>query len=347
VNLARVVVIGTSGAGKTTFARRLAASRGILAIELDSLYWGPGWTPRSDFREAVLAAVQQPRWVIDGNFSSVRDLVWRRCTSIVWLDYSFAQVLSQALRRTTRRVFMGERLYGGNRETIRGALFDREAPLWLVVRTHGRRRREFPELFRRSEYGHASITRLGTPEAAETFLAQAGTHAAIDVRPEAPADLRGIREVNREAFARPNEAALVDALRATTPCISLVAASAAAVVGHILFTPVEIVGPGSSARVAGLGPMAVRTAWQRGGIGARLVRAGLEECRRRGYDAVVVLGHPHYYPRFGFAPGSRLGLRCEFEAPDEAFMAQELRVGALGAGGGLVRYSSEFHRSVP
>ena len=73
----------------------------------------------------------------------------------------------------------------------------------------------------------------------------------------------------------------------------------------------------------------------------------LEECGRRGYDAVVVLGHPHYYPRFGFAPGSRLGLRCEFEAPDEAFMVQELRAGALGAGGGLVRYSSEFHRSVP
>jgi putative acetyltransferase len=215
------------------------------------------------------------------------------------------------------------------------------------VRTHGRRRREFPQLFRQPQYGHASVIRLGTPAVAETFLAAAKPRDAIDVRPEAPADLVGIREVNREAFERPTEAALVDALRATTSCISLVASSGTTVVGHILFTAVEIVGPNSSARVAGLGPMSVPAAWQRQGIGARLVRVGLEECRRTGYEAVVVLGHPGYYPRFGFAPANRFGLRCEFEAPDEAFMAQELRPDALGAGGGLVRYSSEFHRSAP
>jgi putative acetyltransferase len=347
VNLTRVVVVGTSCAGKTNFARRLASILGTQEIELDALYWGPGWIPRPDFREAVLAAAQHARWVIDGNYSGVRDIVWRRCTSIVWLDYSFARVFSRALRRTARRVVTGERLYGGNRETIGSAFFDREAPLWLVVRTHRMRRREFPELFRRPEYGHASVTRLGTPAAAETFLAEAKGRAEIDVRPEAPADLAGIREVNREAFERPNAAALVDALRATTSCISLVAASGTTVVGHILFTPVEIVGPGSSATAAGLGPMSVRAAWQRQGIGSRLVRVGLEECRRRRYEAVVVLGHPEYYPRFGFAPASRLGLRCEFEAPDEAFMVLELRPGALGTGGGLVRYSSEFHRSVP
>lgn len=177
------MVVGTSSAGKTTFARRLATNLGTRAIELDSLYWGPGWTPRSDFGEAVLAAAQQPRWVIDGNYSGVRDVVWRRSTSIVWLDYSFARVFFRALRRTAHRVVAGECLYGGNRETIRGALFDREAPLWLVVRTHGRRRREFPELFRRPEYGHAGIIRLETPAAAETFLAEATTLAALDVRP--------------------------------------------------------------------------------------------------------------------------------------------------------------------
>lgn len=173
MNLARVVVIGTSSVGKTTFARRLASSHGTRAVELDSLYWGPGWTPRPDFPEAVAAAVQHPRWVIDGNYSSVRDIVWRRCTSIVWLDYSFARVLARALRRTARRVVTGERLYGGNRETIRGAFFDPEGPPWLVVRTHARRRREFPALFRRPEYAHASITRLRTPAAAETFLSEA------------------------------------------------------------------------------------------------------------------------------------------------------------------------------
>jgi len=161
VNLARVVVVGTSCAGKTTFARRLASTQ---EVELDSLYRGSGWIPRPDFQEAV------------------------RCTSIVWLDYSFARVFSRALRRTARRVVTGERLPDGNRETISGALFDREAAPWLVVRTHGRRR-ELPELFRQPQYGHASVIRLGTPAAAETFLAEAKPRAAIDVRPEAPADL--------------------------------------------------------------------------------------------------------------------------------------------------------------
>jgi adenylate kinase family enzyme len=177
VTLARVVVVGTSCSGKTTFARRLASILGTHCFELDSLYWGPGWTLRPDFQQEVLAAAQQPRWVIDGNYSGVRDTIWRRCTAIVWLDYSFVRVFSRALRRTVRRAVIGEHLYGGNRETIGNALFDVEAPLWLVVRTHGKRRREFPELFRRPEYGHASVIQLRAPAAAETFLAEASAPA--------------------------------------------------------------------------------------------------------------------------------------------------------------------------
>ena len=177
MNLTRVVVVGTSCSGKTTFARRLARTLDTPCLELDTLYWGPEWVPRSEFQQEVLAATQQPRWVIDGNYSGVRDIIWRRCTAIVWLDYSFARVFSRALRRTLRRVVMGERLYGGNRETIGGALFDGEAPLSLVVRTHGRRRHEFPELFRRPEYGHATVIQLHAPGAAEKFLDEASTRA--------------------------------------------------------------------------------------------------------------------------------------------------------------------------
>jgi adenylate kinase family enzyme len=177
VNLARVVVVGTSCSGKTTFAHHLASNLGTQCVELDSLYWGPGWTPRPDFEEDVLAAAQQARWVIDGNYSRVRDIIWRRCTAIAWLNYSFARVFSRAFRRTVRRVVLGERLYGGNKETIRETLFDVEAPLWLVVRTHGRRRREFPELFGRPEYRHAGVIRLHTPTAAAKFLADASPPA--------------------------------------------------------------------------------------------------------------------------------------------------------------------------
>src|SRR5262245_2099974 len=180
VNLARVVVVGTSCSGKTTFAHQLASKLNIECVELDALYWGPGWTPRPTFEGDVLAAVQQARWVIDGNYSRVRDIIWRHATAIAWLDYSFARVFSQAVRRTLRRVVLGERLYGGNRETIRETLFDVEAPLWLVVRTHGRRRREFPELFERAEYRHVGIIQLQTPIAAKTFLAKASTRAESD-----------------------------------------------------------------------------------------------------------------------------------------------------------------------
>ena len=176
-NLARVVVVGTSCSGKTTFARRMANILGTQSFELDSLYWGPEWTARPDFQREVLAAAEQPRWVIDGNYSAVRDIIWRRCTAIVWLDYSFARVFSRALRRTVRRVVTGERLFAGNRETIGNQLFDTEGVLWWVMRSHGRRRHEYPELFIRPEYGHATVIQLRRPDAAEAFLAEASAGA--------------------------------------------------------------------------------------------------------------------------------------------------------------------------
>ena len=166
----RVVVVGTSCSGKTTLARRLASLLGSPHFELDALHWGPEWTPRPDFADEARAAAQQPRWVIDGNYSAVRDLLWRRGTAIVWLDYSFARVFARALRRTARRVVTGERLFSGNCETIGNQLLDTEGVLWWVARTHGKRRREFPELFGRPEYGHLRAIRLRTPASAEAFL---------------------------------------------------------------------------------------------------------------------------------------------------------------------------------
>ena len=161
------------------------------------------------------------------------------------------------------------------------------------------------------------------------------------VRLEQPGDEPGIREVNEEAFGEPLEARLVDALRGTPDYLSLVATIADRVVGHILFTPI-VIEPLVDRRIAGLAPMAVRPGHQRSGIGSQLIRAGLEECRRSGYSAVVVLGHPEYYPRFGFVPAHTFGLSCEFPSPPEAFMALELADSSLSGLSGLVRYRSEF-----
>jgi putative acetyltransferase len=163
----------------------------------------------------------------------------------------------------------------------------------------------------------------------------------MSVRLEQPGDERGVRETNEQAFDAPLEARLVDALRGCDGCVSLVATIDDRIVGHILFTPVAIEPP-LDRRIAGLAPMAVRPEHQRSGIGGQLIRAGLEECRQSGYEAVVVLGHPEYYPRFGFAAAHTFGLTCEFPSPPEAFMAIELEPGALSGVRGLVHYLPQF-----
>jgi putative acetyltransferase len=167
---------------------------------------------------------------------------------------------------------------------------------------------------------------------------------SASVREEAPGDHAAIRDITTRAFGGQAEADLVDALRsAARPFISLVAVERGAVVGHICFSPVTI-DDAVSSDAMGLAPMAVAPELQRRGIGSQLIRSGLDECRRRGVVVVVVLGHPGYYPRFGFVPARQMGLTCEYPVPDEVFMAMELAPGALRGPSGLVRYHAAFGR---
>ncbi|HEV7904323.1 MAG TPA: N-acetyltransferase [Pyrinomonadaceae bacterium] len=173
----------------------------------------------------------------------------------------------------------------------------------------------------------------------------------ISVREESGADVPAVRQLNELAFGRTEEASLVDALRASAhPRVSLVAVENGEVVGHIFFSPVTIQPEESITTTAtagaamGLAPMAVLPQHQKRGVGSRLVRAGLRACLNLGCAVVVVLGHPEYYPRFGFVPASRLGLRSEYDVPDEVFMATELVPGALDGVRGLVKYHPAFGR---
>jgi len=161
----------------------------------------------------------------------------------------------------------------------------------------------------------------------------------VQIRGEGPGDAAAVRRVNEAAFAGSADADIVDALRAAgAVTLSLVAEDEGELVGHILFSPVTI--DGVEASVVGLAPMAVAPSRQRAGIGGALIRAALDRLAAAGHAAVVVVGHPAYYPRFGFKPAADFGLRWE-HGHDEAFFALELRPGALDQAGGVVRYRPE------
>ena len=168
-------------------------------------------------------------------------------------------------------------------------------------------------------------------------------NSMITIRTERADDISAVHRVNEIAFGRSDEAALVDGLRAVSdPQISLVAVVNVQVVGHIFFSPVSIESEDITSSALGLAPMAVLPEYQRQGIGSKLVLEGLKECQRIGYNVIVVLGHPQYYPRFGFAPARRSGLYSEYDVPDEVFMVVELKPEALRGLRGLVRYHPEF-----
>jgi len=163
------------------------------------------------------------------------------------------------------------------------------------------------------------------------------------IRPERPEDINAIHRVTTQAFGRPQEADLIDALRANKHVtLSLVAIYHNEVVGHILFFPLEVKSEHGAHAAIGLGPMAVLPQYQKQGIGSALVSEGLNILQQRSHSGVIVLGHAAFYPRFGFVPASAYKIKTEYDVPDEVFMAYELHPGALAEISGTVIYSAEF-----
>ncbi len=167
------------------------------------------------------------------------------------------------------------------------------------------------------------------------------------IRRESPEDIDAVRHVNRQAFGAEEEPEIVDKLRnKNMVTLSLVAVDGNEIVGHILFSPVTVESDRPDFEAITLAPMAVLPSHQGKGIGSQLVRAGLSECQRLGHELVFVLGHPTYYPRFGFALAGPKGIRCEFEVPEEAWMVVELKEGALAGRKGRVRFQPEFQAAM-
>lgn len=172
VKLDRVVVVGISGAGKSTVARAISSAAQSTHIELDPLFWGPHWTPKPEasFKALVAASVRADRWVVDGNYAVVRELVWPKATTVVWLNLSFPAVFWQVLKRTLHRASTKQPLWHGNRESWRRSFLSSESILWWVITAYRRRRREFEALKREAVFPHLSWVELRHRREVRAFL---------------------------------------------------------------------------------------------------------------------------------------------------------------------------------
>jgi adenylate kinase family enzyme len=169
----RISIVGTIGSGKTTFARKTSRFLSAPHIELDALHWEPDWVEAPDhlFRERVKQSLQGDSWVVDGNYHEVRDIVWGRADTVVWLDYSFTTIIARLTRRTLRRIRTHEKLWNGNQEHIRG-LFTRDSVFLWAIRTYRRRRKQYPILLSKPENLHLTVVRLRSPREATEFLSK-------------------------------------------------------------------------------------------------------------------------------------------------------------------------------
>ena len=172
----RLTIVGTSCSGKTTLARQLSLALGTPCIELDAIHWRPAWQPRPDeeFRLLVSEVVSGERWVIDGNYRQVRDIVWARATILIWLNYPFRVVIWRALRRAVKRAATQEELFSGNRESFRKSFFSRESIILWVMSSYRRLRRNYRRLLDNGEYPHLRVIELRYPAQAEALIASVG-----------------------------------------------------------------------------------------------------------------------------------------------------------------------------
>lgn len=171
----RVSVVGCSGSGKTTVARRIAQALDVPHLELDALHWGPGWTAATadELRGRVAAVTSGDAWVVDGNYhSKIGTLVWERADTVVWLDPPRWRVMARSLRRTLRRILTREELWSGNRESWDALKVWRgeESILWWAWTTHPRARERYGAAMGDPAHGHLAFHRVRTRREVERLI---------------------------------------------------------------------------------------------------------------------------------------------------------------------------------
>lgn len=196
----RVVVVGVTGSGKTTFAAALARRLAVPHVELDALYWEAHWTGAEPavFRARVADAVGADAWVVDGNYSIVRDLVWSRADSLVWLDYPLPLVMARLLWRTATRILRRDVLWAGNHERLGTALCSRDSILLWALTSYPKHQRAYPTLLASPAYAHLRAVRLRSPRQAATWLASTPSPSA-----QPPAESEALAGAPNAASALP------------------------------------------------------------------------------------------------------------------------------------------------
>ncbi len=167
----RISIVGTSGSGKTTLARQLSQRLAIPHVELDALHHEPNWTeaPIDVFRKRVEQSLSGNSWVVDGNYSKVRDIVWSRADTVIWLDYPLPLIMKRVVWRTFRRVVTQEELWNRNRETWQ-TTFSRDSIILWVLQTYRKSRKEYSILFKQPEYTHLKVMHMRSPKTTQAWL---------------------------------------------------------------------------------------------------------------------------------------------------------------------------------
>ncbi len=193
--MARIVVIGTSGTGKSTLARRIGEMLDLPVVEMDALHHMPGWQerPEDEFRQMIIEATKGPRWVVDGNYSKSRDVVWPRAQMVIWLDYPRWRTMSRVIRRTVRRVISREELWHGNREPLSNlwSLDPEKSIIAWAWTTHASRRQRYERMLEDPRWSHIDFRRVRRPGDLPMVLAELGSWAGDDAEP--PDDARAFK----------------------------------------------------------------------------------------------------------------------------------------------------------